>query len=86
MTRATEVQIVIMNKGMERGMIALMQELFERIAECEANVRDIGLIQLQATTQLAQVVDGAGAMRQQVEQIKRIVRGSADDDLPPLAS
>jgi hypothetical protein len=86
LTRATEVQLVVINKGMERGVIALLTELFERMAAVEQYTREGAAIQLQMATQLGQVVDGAGRIRQEVEKMQRGNRGSDDDDLPPLAS
>ena len=58
-----------------------MTELFERIAACETNVREMSLIQLQGIKQLEQVVDGAGAMRRVVEDMRRVTK-DADTDLP----
>lgn len=85
MTRSTEIQIAVMKLGLERATIKLLAELFERIAQCESNVREMSLIQLKGLEQLAQVVDGAGAMRTQIEKMRGMARDD-DDDLPPTAN
>lgn len=86
MTRPTEVQLIIMNKGMERGMIALVTELFERVASIEANLRDAAVIQLQMASQLEKIVDGTGNIRKEVERLRRSHHGGESDDLPPTAT
>jgi len=86
MTRATEIQMIILNKGVERGMIALVTELFERMAAQEQQLREAALIQLQMAKMMEQITDGAGAIRKEVERLRGERTGSEDSDLPPTAT
>lgn len=83
MTRSTEVQMVLSNKGMERGVTILLTELFEKNAEMRQNLTHLSQTLDMMATMLSQVVDGAGAMRGQIEKMQGT---DEDDDLPPLAS
>ena len=83
MTRSTEVQMVLDNKGMDRGITMLFSELLERQAALESDMKENAAIILHAITLLTQVTDGAGAMREQMEKMQR---GGDDDDAPNASS
>jgi hypothetical protein len=83
MTRATEVELVMRQSGFEKGTIKLLAELFERQSKLEQDMRENAEIILQVSTMMAQVVDGAGAMRQQVE---KLTKGDDNDEDLPSAS
>lgn len=83
MTKAREVEMVLNNKGFERGTRLLLTELFERVQGIETTVAELASFQLSNANMLAQVVDGAGVLRQQVEKLQGNPNG--DDDLPGSA-
>lgn len=78
MTRPTEVQLVLMNKGMERGTAYLLSELFEKHAALQQDVTHLAQSLDMMANMLSQVVDGASAIRKEVERMQ----GGVDDDAP----
>ena len=79
--RATEVRNFIKASG-EDGVIKCMEQLFERQAAVEQAVQENGLILLEMAKQMAQIVDGAGAIRDKVERMQ----GTDTDDDAPMAT
>lgn len=84
MTKAREVRIVIQNKGMERGVIALLEELFEAQAAIRQTQVEVAQHLLQMSNLLDQIAIGATGMRKQIERIMG-VGDDEDDTLPPTA-
>jgi hypothetical protein len=83
MTKAREVPHVLRNKGMEKGVEALLVELFEMNSHLLQQLSECNAAMLQMTNIITQTVDGSAAMRQAVEKLQ----GKGDDDeLPPTAS
>lgn len=78
--RATEVRNYIKAHG-EQGMITCIEQIYERQAALEQSVQENGMILLQMSKMMAQIVDGAGAMRSKIEQMQ----GKDDDDDLPMA-
>jgi len=76
--RTTEVRNFIRAHG-EEGMIKAIEQLYERQAAVEQNMQENGLILLQMSKMMAQITDGAGAMRDKIESMSS--KGE-DDDLP----
>lgn len=77
--RTTEVRNFIRVHG-EDGMIKCIEQLYERQSATEQAVKENGLMLLQMSKMMAQIVDGAGAMRDKIEQMQG--RDDSDDDLP----
>lgn len=61
--KAREVEQVIREYGMERGTVRILTALVEQVNQLEKNVTLMGQVQLQMTDTVANVVEGAGAMR-----------------------
>lgn len=85
MTKSREIPAVWANRGPEKATRDLLIEAYERIAGLEQSVAEMAEMQLRSFNLLAQVVDGADAMRTQVERLQGR-KGDDDDDLPPMAS
>jgi hypothetical protein len=79
-TRAREVQMILQNKGMERGIVLLLQELFERQSVVEQSVSEMLSMQLKMADLIAQTVDGAVAMRQHIESMSKADDRARNDD------
>ena len=77
--RTTEVRTFIRAHG-EEGMIKCIEQLYERQAAVEQNMQENGMILLQMSKMMAQVVDGASAMRDKIETMQG--KKEDDDDLP----
>lgn len=83
MTKAREIDMVLTNKGMERGVKLLLTEAYERLAAIEQQQREIGAYMLQIATIVAQTVDGTTAMRDHIDKMSG--KSEDDDDLPSTA-
>lgn len=79
--RVTEVRNYIRAHG-EEGMIKCIEQLYERQAAVEQNMQENAMILLQMSKMMAQVVDGAGAIRGQIETMQ----GKEEDDELPMAN
>lgn len=79
--RATEIALFVKANG-EAGMIKVLEQLSERQSAVEESVKENGMILLQMASMMAQIVDGAGAMRDKIEKMQ----GREDDDDLPTAT
>lgn len=64
--KAREVEQIIRAQGIERGTVFILTSLVEQVNQLEKNVTLMGQVQLQMTDTVANVVEGAGAMRHQM--------------------
>lgn len=71
MTKGREVQMVLMNKGYERGVAMLLTELFEKQAQLQRDLAHLAQSLDMMTNITAQVVEGTTAIRSQVESMQR---------------
>ena len=79
-TKSREVQMILQNKGMERGVALLLQELFERQSVVEQSVSEMLGMQLKMADLIAQTIDGAAAMRQHIEGMAKADDRARNDD------
>lgn len=84
MTKAREVDMIFANKGAERATRLLITECLERLAGVERTVSELATLQLGMAGQVEKIVDGAGAIRAQVEKLQGNPNGD-DDTLPSSA-
>lgn len=69
-TKGREVDVIMANKGMERGTRALLVECLERLAIAERGINECVQIQMQTIKTLNTLAEGANGVRQQVEKMQ----------------
>ena len=80
--RTAEIERFIKAYGSspEYGIIKVLEQLSERQSALEQNMQENGMILLQMSKMMAQITDGAGAMRDKIETMQG---KEGDNDLPP---
>jgi molecular chaperone GrpE (heat shock protein) len=61
--KARQVEEIIRNQGMERGVVYILASLVEQVNQIEKNLNLMAQVQHQMTDTVANVVEGVGGMR-----------------------